>query len=412
MVKLHSSGMVTRISLAYAVMVLATLAQAAPNRYATQVLADGPIGYWRLGESPGATAAADSSGHGNNGTYSATGITLGQPGFHDGDTAALFDGRSGRIVVPNSASLNPRNISMEAKVGWAGSNQFQQRILEKSFFVDPGQEQAQYGLSILDSGQVRVELRTGLGNSTDPVCNSRNVVCANSNTQVARTVESYIVATYDGSTIKIYINGALDSQTSAGDRAGDIEPVLPDPTKPSDLGIGNQSIRNRPFNGVIDELAIYDRVLTADQVQAHYQSQLGESTGSFQYAAKFVCVTNILGTSASTTTVLPGAYATVVNIHNPNSESVSLRVKIAVPGKVSDFFKDKYKLGPDGMIQVDCTQILRDFGIRFIHGAEGFLVIESPLSLDVVAVYTAGKRAPDDAVQSIAVERVHERKIP
>ena len=47
-----------------------------------------------------------------------------------------------------------------------------------------------------------------------------------------------------------------------------------------------------------------------------------------------------------------------------------------------------------------------------IHGAEGFLVIESPLSLDVVAVYTAGKRAPDDAVQSIAVERVRERKVP
>ena len=162
-------------------ILVAAGAQAAPVTYEVRVLADAPFGYWRMGEAPGATAAADTSGNGNAGTYSG-GVTLGQPGFHGGDTAALFVGRSGRVVVPNRDILNPANITMEVKIAWAGPNGFQQRILEKSFFGpvpnDPerGQAQAQYGLSIMDDGRVRVELRTGVGPSTDPVCGARNVV--------------------------------------------------------------------------------------------------------------------------------------------------------------------------------------------------------------------------------------------
>jgi len=93
----------------------------APISFATAVLADGPIGYWRLGEAPGNANAIDVSGKANNGTYSG-GITLGQPGFHGGDTAVLFDGATGRIVVPNSDTLNPPNITMEAKIRWDGPN--------------------------------------------------------------------------------------------------------------------------------------------------------------------------------------------------------------------------------------------------------------------------------------------------
>src|SRR5438132_757282 len=223
-----------------ALMLLPAIGRGAPPSYEARVRADNPIGYWRLGEAPGATTAADISGNGNNGAYSG-GITLGQPGFHDGDTAALFDGRSGRIVVRDSGTLSPQNISMEAKIGWAGPNEFQQRILEKS---SPDGFQSHYGLSILNDGRVRVELRTGVGASTDPVCAARNLVCANSIAVVARTVETHIVATWDGKTIRIYLNGVLDSETGSGDRAGAIQRTS------TDLAIGNQVSRDRPFNGV------------------------------------------------------------------------------------------------------------------------------------------------------------------
>lgn len=125
----------------------------------------------------------------------------------------------------------------------------------------------------------------------------------------------------------------------------------------------------------------------------------------FQYAAKFLCTANIPGTSQTTTSLLPGSYQTVVNVHNPNRETASLRMKIAVAGGPISKWK-RNKLSPDEAAKVDCSSI-RDFGINAIHGVEGFLVIESDLSLDVIAVYTAGK----GEVQSIDVEQVRERQI-
>lgn len=84
-----------------------------------------------------------------------------------------------------------------------------------------------------------------------------------------------------------------------------------------------------------------------------------------------------------------------------------MRMKIALAGgPISEF--QKSKLDPDAVTKVDCSGI-GSFGIHPIHGVEGFLVIESNLSLDVIAVYTAGKHGGE--VESIDVEQVRERQI-
>jgi len=127
----------------------------------------------------------------------------------------------------------------------------------------------------------------------------------------------------------------------------------------------------------------------------------------FQYAAKFLCTANIPGTSQTTTALLPGVYQTAVNIHNPNRQTAELRKKLAVSnGQISLFVNQK--LEPDAVTRVDCSNI-PDFDLHLIHGFEGFLVVESTRSLDVVAVYTAGKRGAE--VESVDVEHVPERKI-
>lgn len=126
----------------------------------------------------------------------------------------------------------------------------------------------------------------------------------------------------------------------------------------------------------------------------------------FQYAAKFICTANIPGTSQTTDALLPGIYQTAVNVHNPQTIKVRIRKKIASPLGISAYFDDG--LEPDGVMRVTCAQI-RDFGITFIHGFEGFLVIESTHSLDVTAVYTAGGR--QEQVSSIDVEQINERKL-
>ena len=239
------------MAVVFALALLATAAQAAPITFANAVLADTPIGYWRLNEMPGAITALDISGNANHGTYSATGITLGQPGLGGGDTAALFDGLgNGRIVVPNSATLNPANITMEALLSWSGPNGFQQRILEKSRF--PGGELPQYGLNILNDGRVRVEIQVGATNSF-----------LDSTATVLQGATTDLAATYDGSLMRIYINGVLDS-AQAPTLTGGL------PFDFTDLGIGNQVDRPRAFNGIIDEVALYGSALSADRIQAHF----------------------------------------------------------------------------------------------------------------------------------------------
>ena len=127
----------------------------------------------------------------------------------------------------------------------------------------------------------------------------------------------------------------------------------------------------------------------------------------FQYAAKFLCTSNIPGTSQTTTSLLPGNYQTVVNIHHPNSTTIRFRMKLALASlevpQISNFIEGGLK--PDQAGKVDCND-LRNFDLHLIHGFEGFLVIESTHSLDVVAVYTAGTK---EGVTSMDVERVFER---
>ncbi len=129
----------------------------------------------------------------------------------------------------------------------------------------------------------------------------------------------------------------------------------------------------------------------------------------FQYAAKFICTSNLPGTSQTTSSLLPGTYQTVVNIHNPNYESVKFRVKVALGRRelISRFLGEK--LGPDEVTRFVCSDIREKFKLKPIHGAEGFLVIESTHSLDVIAVYTAGPARGE--VASIDVEQVRERLI-
>jgi hypothetical protein len=79
--------------------VSATLAVVTPTGYAAGVIADRPVGYWRLGEAAG-PAALDSWGT-NNGAY--LGVeTFGLPGAlaQDANTSVDFSGNGSSLVRP------------------------------------------------------------------------------------------------------------------------------------------------------------------------------------------------------------------------------------------------------------------------------------------------------------------------
>ncbi len=64
--------------------------------YLSEVLADNPLFYWRLGEAAG-TTAADASYHGRLGTYASSGVTYSATGAVTGNTAVTTDGASGYV---------------------------------------------------------------------------------------------------------------------------------------------------------------------------------------------------------------------------------------------------------------------------------------------------------------------------
>ena len=87
----------------------------------------------------------------------------------------------------------------------------------------------------------------------------------------------HIAATYSGATsdLKIYINGSPQALNAPDKING---PVVSDPSSP--LVIGNNGARTRTFDGMIDELRIWNIARTQPQIQGTmYDTLLGNELG-------------------------------------------------------------------------------------------------------------------------------------
>ncbi len=83
---------------------------------------------------------------------------------------------------------------------------------------------------------------------------------------LATGVWTHIAATYDGANLRFYVNGALvgtKAQTGA----------IPVSTGP--LWIGNNTVYNEPYGGLIDEVRIYNRALSATEIQTDMNAPVG-----------------------------------------------------------------------------------------------------------------------------------------
>ena len=80
---------------------------------------------------------------------------------------------------------------------------------------------------------------------------------------------SYLTETYDGSTLKLYVNGTLVASTAhTGAIASSTNP----------LQIGGDTIYSQYFAGLIDEVRIYNVALTAAQIQSDMTTPMGSSS--------------------------------------------------------------------------------------------------------------------------------------
>lgn len=219
--------------------------------YRDTVLSDSPAAYWRLGETSG-TSAADASGNGRTGTYVGS-PSLGQQGALVGDasTAVAFNGSSQYVSVPYSATLNPTRFSVEA---WAyvtgGDGTYRSVVTSRDYAAG-----AFHRGYVLYAGSEFWEFWLGTGPGWDSVYGPA----------VTKNVWTHLVATYDGTILRFYVNGLL-----AGSKAMTLSANT---ARTLRIAAGNtEGPVNFFFPGRVDEVSVYPDALPEARVLAHYNA--------------------------------------------------------------------------------------------------------------------------------------------
>jgi PKD repeat protein len=243
-----------------ATLVASNLITVSPARgFWPTVVGIGPVAYWRLDETNGATVAIDYLGF-NNGTIS-TSVTPGAsgpqspafPGFETNNTAIQFNYTSGSYLTMPSLNLNTNTVTI---TGW----------------INPTGIQAGWtGIAFCRGGSTCAGLNFGPGSIANELRYTWNNSRWDKTTGLAAPAGQWsfvaLVVTPTNGTIYLGANGVLNSFVDTTSE--------PSQTFDSSLLIGyDPSSGSRLFNGVIDEVAIFNRSLMPAQIQQLYTSAL------------------------------------------------------------------------------------------------------------------------------------------
>ncbi len=197
----------------------------------------GLVAWW-----PGENSAADATGVHNGNLVG--GMTF-APGIVG--SAFKFNGTNS-VRVPDAPALNPTNaITAEAWINPSPGQGDYPPIIKKD-----GTDREGYALEMAgDRGVCFYVFIHGRGWAG---------ACAG----VTPGQWSHVAGVYDGQQVVLYVNGVLVASNAI---AGTIEP----PGGP--LGIGLDPALNRHYSGLIDEPAVFDRALSADEILAIFTAR-------------------------------------------------------------------------------------------------------------------------------------------
>ncbi|HEV8725280.1 MAG TPA: LamG-like jellyroll fold domain-containing protein [Candidatus Binatia bacterium] len=237
-----AGGAVTRTTTFTLVIVQTIVTPTVPPNGGTPV-GQGLVAHWTFDEGSG-TTASDASGNGNTATL------INGPVWSAGKvgSALYFDGIDDNLVVANSSSLNlSGSFTLSAWVNPASAFTDFRSILVKNYTYYLYASVAGYCGSGNPLG--------GFAVSVD------NTVCQAS--PLPANTWIHIALTYDGSTLTLYRNGVAVANAAA---AG----ALSLTTETLQIGASQYG---EYFQGLIDEVRIYNRALTATEIQAFYPQE-------------------------------------------------------------------------------------------------------------------------------------------
>lgn len=266
-------------------------------------LQTGLVGYW-----PFCGNANDASGNGNNGTVN--GATLTTDRFGNSGSAYSFNGSSNYIDVGNNNSLNSNIVTISAwyiAVDYGSSAQvFQGNLVSK-------REQSGWG------GAYQLAL---ISNPSNLVWATYTIAGQNGN--VYSTLQPlgqwiHVVYVHDLNSARIYINGVLSGTTLvSGGLTSNNLPVWFG-ARPNAGGLSHF------FNGILDDIAIWNRALTASEIQQLYTA----SNATYSWSPGGATTQSITVSPTTTTTY------TVTATANGQSSTSTAVVTVTTPPTIS-----------------------------------------------------------------------------
>jgi len=220
--------------------------------YSDAVAGDGPAGYWRLDESSGTTAAnLTGSGAGvyrNGAGVGAAGLLTAEPSRK----AVSLDGVDDSVSVASSSALSPtQKVTVEAWVrpdALPATGSYATLVAKRSsYYLQLSGPRLEFGV-YQSGGRRRLYAPAGA---------------------LSVGTTSHVVGVYDGSSMKVYVNGV---EVASAAQTGAVS------TTSNGLQIGSWTTSTEFFDGTVDEVAVYPGALSANRVSAHYNLGTSAST--------------------------------------------------------------------------------------------------------------------------------------
>ena len=235
--------------------------------------ATGLVADYNFDEGSG-TIVHDLSGNGNTGTLS--NVAWAASGHSSGGLS--FNGTNSYVSINDSASLHlTTGMTLEAWVDPSNATNSNPVIIKEGTGVAP------YSLYSADTTTPVSYLTTNTSGS---------ISAATASNALATNTWSHLAATYDGSTLTLYVNGVVVN--SAAVSASSMI------TSTGKLKIGGDSVfANEFFQGLIDDVRIYNRPLSVSEIQADMSTPAG---GALEKVAPVVSLTGPQNNSVVTGT--------------------------------------------------------------------------------------------------------------
>jgi hypothetical protein len=232
--------------------------------YPAEVAMDRPAGYWRLDDGSGPAARPTTGGP--------VGIYTGNVAWDpfgalatDPDAALLGDGQTTAVTFGNHDSfVGQQSFTLEIWVYPTVIDATFRRIFSKETYQSAGVGSLRSGYALSFSIPVNGGLyfSRAQGQRLDEIFYQPGL---------ALNAWNYVVATYDGKQMTLYLNG---------DPVATQRSTLALAETPVELTIGRRADGGDYFAGKLDELAIYPSALSSARIASHYHAAQSAALGS------------------------------------------------------------------------------------------------------------------------------------